>query len=289
MELVAFIEKTGWLRADQVSSELQDARTTLGALVGDAQWYADGHGTGQQALLSQLTAKGLVDDLERADSESSRATWVAGAVVALRYTDPVEAEGYGMRCRFDRLSQVYEFEYVDENSRVWWLDQATADQMIAQPQQPAPQPQPEPAVPAPAPAPAPAPEWDEQWRTFRRLSPQNTWEFCEAKVPGDRSSGPDDNWATPEVIAQRRTPPPQPVAPAQTPAPEAAAAQLAAPQQATEAQTVSAAAVVDAIAGPALAQLRASVDLGDMDPDQLNELLAKVVVDRIAAARGTQQ
>jgi hypothetical protein len=118
-----------------------------------------------------------------------------------RYSEPTRNDAYGLDCRFDRTLHVY--EWYDEATEAW-NDQTWADRQVARTRGPA----------SGASAGGPAAEWDENWAMFYRANPGGAYEFADAVIPGERSSGCGEVWQSSEQVLGRRSPESaEPVAP----------------------------------------------------------------------------
>lgn len=137
-----------------------------------------------------------------------------------RYSEPARDDGYGLTYRYDHQAGVY--EWYDEVGQTWqdqtWADQyaaggsgatgyASAD---AYPTADSPSAAPLAAVaPAASAATAPAPAWDENWKMFYRVDADGMYQFADAVIPGDKSSGWDETWLSHEQVVERTTAPQQ--------------------------------------------------------------------------------
>jgi hypothetical protein len=110
-----------------------------------------------------------------------------------RYSEPARNDGYGLDCRYDRKDQVYEWY---DASAATWRDQAWADRHAAGAADPA----------AEGPAADPAPAWDENWGRFYRVGSDGGYEFADAVVPGERSSGCGGVWLRQDQVLAHETP-----------------------------------------------------------------------------------
>ena len=113
-----------------------------------------------------------------------------------RYSDPTWNDGYGLSYRYDQRDQVY--EWYDEQDGTW-KDQAWADQYAAGGAGQAD------AAGAEAEA-ASAAAWDQDWQMFYRIGPDGQYEYADAVVPGDESSGSSEVWLSYEQVATRAAP-----------------------------------------------------------------------------------
>jgi hypothetical protein len=109
-----------------------------------------------------------------------------------RYSDPTWNDGYGLSYRHDQRDQVY--EWYDEQDGTW-KDQAWADQYAAGGAGQAD------AVGAGSPA-----AWDQDWQMFYRIGPDGQYEYADAVVPGDESSGSSEVWLSYEQAVTRAAP-----------------------------------------------------------------------------------
>ena len=115
-----------------------------------------------------------------------------------RYAEPTWNDGYGLSYRHDQRDGVY--EWYDEQDGTW-KDQAWADQYAAGGAGQAD------AAGAEAEA-ASAAAWDQDWQMFYRVGPDGQYEYADAVVPGDESSGSSEVWLSYEQVATRSAPAP---------------------------------------------------------------------------------
>jgi hypothetical protein len=113
-----------------------------------------------------------------------------------RYAEPTWNDGYGLSYRHDQRDGVY--EWYDEQDGTW-KDQAWADQYAAGGAGQAD------AAGAEAQA-ASAAAWDQSWQMFYRIGPDGQYEYADAVVPGDESSGSSEVWLSYEQAATRAAP-----------------------------------------------------------------------------------
>jgi hypothetical protein len=114
-----------------------------------------------------------------------------------RYSEPARDASHGLTYRYDYKDNVY--EWYDEPGQRWrnqaWADQrATSGHGVesAQPSQ------------APATGPSgPEPRWDESWKMFYRVESGGVYQFADAVIPGDESSGCGDTWLSYEQASAR--------------------------------------------------------------------------------------
>ncbi len=105
-----------------------------------------------------------------------------------RYTEPARSDDYGLDYRYDRTGEVY--EWYDESSGTW-NDQAWADLFAASTEG------------LQASADRTEDEWDEAWAMFFRTGPDGAYEFADAVVPGQQTSGCSDVWLSHEQVLAR--------------------------------------------------------------------------------------
>ena len=113
-----------------------------------------------------------------------------------RYSDPTWDDGYGLSYRHDQRDQVY--EWYDEQDGTW-KDQAWADQYAASRSAQA-------DAADPGSQAASAAAWDENWQMFYRIGPDGQYEYADAVVPRDESSGSSEVWLSYEQVATRAAP-----------------------------------------------------------------------------------
>lgn len=112
-----------------------------------------------------------------------------------RYSTPERDDNYGLDYRLDRTLKVY--EWYDAASGTW-RDQTWADRYAAARHGSASETQ-TPAATAP-------PQWDENWAMFYRVGPGGVYEFADAHVRGDESSGCGEVWLSHEQVLARSAP-----------------------------------------------------------------------------------
>jgi hypothetical protein len=115
-----------------------------------------------------------------------------------RYSDPTWDEGYGLSYRHDQRDGVY--EWYDEQDGTW-KDQAWADQYAAGGAGQA-------DAADPGSQAASAAAWDQSWQMFYRIGPDGQYEYADAVVPGDESSGSSEVWLSYEQAMTRAAPEP---------------------------------------------------------------------------------
>ncbi|MFJ9559011.1 hypothetical protein ACIRQQ_03090 [Streptomyces fuscichromogenes] len=103
-----------------------------------------------------------------------------------RYSEPARDDAYGLVYRYDRRGGAY--EWLDEATGTWH-DQAWADEHTAA---------------------GPEPAWDPNWNKFYRVGPDGGYEFADAVVPGQSSSGCGGVWVPAEALADESGPAPEP-------------------------------------------------------------------------------
>jgi len=117
-----------------------------------------------------------------------------------RYSEPARDDGYGLTYRYDHQAGVY--EWYDESGQMW-QDQAWADQHAAD----------GPGATTKAPGDdshaRPEPEWDENWKMFYRVDAGGAYQFADAVIAGDRTSGWDGQWFSQEQAVARTVGQPQ--------------------------------------------------------------------------------
>jgi hypothetical protein len=174
-----------------------------------------------------------------------------------RYADPAWNDGYGLSYRHDQRDQVY--EWYDEQDGTW-KDQAWADQHAAGGAGQAA------AAGAEAEA-ASAAAWDQDWQMFYRIGPDGQYEYADAVVPGDESSGSSEVWLSYEQVATRAAPAPAGQETGETAevemSQEEISAFLADPDQEQ--------AVID--------ELLADPDLAQIPDDERNQLISDVLAE----------
>ena len=173
-----------------------------------------------------------------------------------RYAEPVWNEGYGLSYRHDQRDQVY--QWYDEQDGTW-KDQAWADQHAAGGAGQAD------AGGAEAEA-ASAAAWDQSWQMFYRIGPDGQYEYADAVVPGDESSGSSEVWLSYEQVATRA-------------APEAGqeAGQEAEVEMSQE--EISAFLADPAQAQAVIDELLADPDLAQIPDDERNQLISDVLAE----------
>jgi hypothetical protein len=115
-----------------------------------------------------------------------------------RYSDLTWDDGYGLSYRYDKRDEVYQW-YDEPNGT--WNDQAWADQYAASRSAQA-------AAAGAGSQAASAAAWDENWQMFYRIGPGGQYEYADAVVPGDESSGSSEVWLSYEQAMTRAAPAP---------------------------------------------------------------------------------
>jgi hypothetical protein len=113
-----------------------------------------------------------------------------------RYSEPTMDDNYGLNYRYDKRDEIYEW-YDEPNGT--WNDQAWADQYAASGSAQA-------AAAGAGSQAASAAAWDENWQMFYRIGPGGAYEYADAVVPGDESSGSSEIWLSHEQVMTRATP-----------------------------------------------------------------------------------
>ncbi|MEV5959868.1 hypothetical protein AB0M11_40075 [Streptomyces sp. NPDC051987] len=108
-----------------------------------------------------------------------------------RYAEPAWDDAYGLTYRYDRKDGVYEWR--DEQTATW-EDQAWADAHAAGPDGSA------------GTSERSEVAWDENRRMFYRLGPNGIYEYADARIPGDESSGCGEVWLSDEQARTRVMP-----------------------------------------------------------------------------------
>ena len=113
-----------------------------------------------------------------------------------RYSEPTWDDNYGLRYRYDKRDEVY--EWYDEENGTWnsqdWADQFAASRSAqaggaeAQAQE------------------ASAAAWDENWQMFYRIGPGGAYQYADAVVPGNEGSGSSEVWLSYEQVMTRAAP-----------------------------------------------------------------------------------
>ena len=116
-----------------------------------------------------------------------------------RYSEATWDENYGLRYRYDKRDEVY--QWYDEDNGTWnsqdWADQYAArhaSQAAAA------------AAPGAEPQAVSAAEWDENWQMFYRIGPGGAYQYADAVIPGNASSGSSEVWLSYEQVMTRATP-----------------------------------------------------------------------------------
>lgn len=107
-----------------------------------------------------------------------------------RYSAAARDDNYGLKYRHDRRDGVY--EWYDEGSGTW-RDQAWANRYADH----------TPGQVADASAKERSPAWNDAWNMFYRIGPGGGYEFADATIPGQLSSGCGDEWLSREQVLER--------------------------------------------------------------------------------------
>jgi hypothetical protein len=224
------------------------------------------------------TRPDLLDELSESTGDSDRAAWMGAveteaywsvpanqeaywAVPENRYDEPVLDGSYGMRYRYDRREEVYEWE--DPPDSETWLSQEEADELVQARQQP--------AVPPAAAAQPTEPTWDENWEMLYRTNERGVYEYAYSD---DRKTiRPGTRWLSYEDVTRGADPSVRATA---TPEKVAAITTPVTPQGADEiVQTV-----VAEIGIPVLEDIAQSdAAIGALDAGQREELLAELLAE----------
>ena len=176
--------------------------------------------TGWESLASSSQQSAEPEDRgDPADAESGR------------YSEPARDDGYGLTYRYDHQAGAY--EWYDEAGQAWrdqaWADQyatggsgaaayASADGSSTADSPPAAfGTGASPSTPSTASVDEPAPAWDENWKMFYRVDADGMYQFADAAIPGDKSSGWDETWLSHEQVVARTAGQQQPQSEATTP------------------------------------------------------------------------
>jgi hypothetical protein len=215
---------------------------------------------------------GLLDELDQLPdaaegeevSEDERATWLSAVandvywdqfwvVPENRYDAPEYSEPYSMYYRYDKLSEVYEWNADPQATPEAWISQEDADAQMAA-QQPEGQPADEEYS---------EPAWDENWQMLYRTGPGGIYQY--AYSDDQKTIRPGTDWLSYEDVMQGT---------GATPAAQAPAAEVSA-EEAVQVARRSREELTDQVLESGLAQ--------DVSREELESFLGQLLQERLAA------
>ena len=279
----------GWLQGETENSRVNDARQQIGTQWSwGADWYSSEDNLG--TLFDFLSAPGsrygedgrpgsgerpeLLDELDRLPDagegeeadEDERATWLEAVaneaywdqfwvIPENRYDAPEYSEPYRMYYRYDKLTEVYEWNADPQNAPDAWLSQEEADALVA-----AGEPGGDEAESGYS-----APTWDESWQMLFRVDAAGIYQY--AYSDDQQTVRPGTDWLSYDEVMQGTG------ATIEATTEEAPAAELSA-EQAAEVAARSRTELADQVQQAGLAQ--------DITREDLEQFVAQLLAERLA-------